>query len=339
MRTPFGIGGRSGVGGAFASRSEPGGAASPAFPPSEAERIEAAVRATACEAEWARAKGLSIASIRDIADRVVESLREEIGLERLPACTVWKILHEAALKPWHYRSWLFPKDPQFAERANVVLDLYAGLYEGEALSPRDVVLSLDEKPQLLLRTRCHPTVPPRPGRPGLVEFEYERHGTGVLLAGMDVRTGQVFHEVVETNGIVPFQAFLKRILDHGPYREAERIFLIVDNGSSHARTTFPGRLADQFPRSSHPELVAVSLPVHASWLNQIEIFFSIVQRKALKRFECSSREAMAEHLRRFIDSHNLHSHNLHPRPFRWSFTKRDLAERMKRWPQPLPTPI
>jgi transposase len=240
--------------------------------------------------------------------------------------TVWQILHDAALKPWQYRSWIFPRDPQFAQRAEVVLDLYAGVYGGKPLGANDHVLSLDEKTGLLLRTRLHPTRPPHEGSPGRVEFEYERHGVGVLLAGIDVRSGRVFHRVEPKNGIVPFQTLLSGVIEQEPYRKADRLFLLVDGGGSHHRSTFQARLDEAFPSPDYPRMIAVHLPNHASWLNQIELFFSVVARKALRHFECRSLEEMAEQLGRFIERHNQNPH-----PFRWSFTKKDLERMILRW--------
>lgn len=296
-------------------------AVSRVFPPC----VVATVKVVACDRAGARARGLPYFTLRDLTARV----REELALEKLAPSTVWEILAQDALKPWQYRSWIFPRDPEFAARAGVVLDLYGRVYEGEPLDARDFVFSGDEKPGLLLRSRCHPTVDPTPGHPGLQEFEYRRHGTAVLLALLEVGSGQVFHRTVPKNGIVPFQTLLQQVVEQVPYRSARRLFFVVDNGGSHSRQKFQGRLDAWFPRPEYPEMVAVHLPKHASWLNQVELFFSLVGRKALRRFECRTREEMVAHLDRFIAAHNEN-----PRPFNWRFTKDDLVERMNRWPNP-----
>lgn len=283
------------------------------------------MKAVACDRAGARARGLAYFSVRDLAARV----REELALQTLAASTVWEILNRDALKPWQYRSWIFPRDPEFAARAGVVLDLYQRVYQGEPLGERDFVFSGDEKPGLLLRSRCHPTVDPTPGHPGLREFEYRRHGTAVLLALLEVGSGRVFHQTVPKNGIEPFRALLQAVVQQEPYRQARRLFLVVDNGGSHSRQKFQSRLDAWFPRPEYPELVAVHLPKHASWLNQVELFFSLVGRKALRTFECKDRATMAAHLDRFIAAHNED-----PQPFHWRFTKEALAERMLRWPDP-----
>lgn len=296
-------------------------AASRAFPPS----VVTAVKAAACDRAGARARGQVYFSIRDLAARV----REERALSALAPSTVWEILDRDALKPWQYRSWIFPRDPEFAARAGVALDLYQRIHQGLPLGERDFVFCGDEKPGLLLRTRCHPTVAPVSGHAGREEFEYRRHGTAVLLALLDVGRGRVFHETVAKNGILPFRHLLETVVQEEPYRSATRLFFVVDNGGSHSRQKFQARLAEWFPQPEYPEMIAVHLPKHASWLNQAELFFSLVGRKALPHFECGDRATMAEHLDRFIACHNEHPH-----PFHWRFTKEDLAERMKRWPSP-----
>jgi hypothetical protein len=288
--------------------------------------VVTAVTAAACDRAGARTRGQVHLSLRQIAALV----QEELGLPTLALSTVWDLLDRAAIKPWHYRSWIFPRDPEFTERANTVLDLYQRQYQGKPLGPGDFVFSGDEKPGLLLRSRCHPTQPPTPGQVGRQEFEYRRHGTAVLLALLDVGSGQVFHETVARNGSDPFRNLLTSVVQQAPYREAERLFFVVDNGGSHSRQRFQSRLNEWFPRSEFPELVAVHLPKHASWLNQIELFFSILGRRALPHFECRDRPTMVEHVKRFIDRYNEDA-----QPFHWRFTKEALAERMERWPTPM----
>ncbi len=285
------------------------------------------VKAAACDNAGAVAQGLAHYSIRDLTALVMQTL----SLVKLAPSTVWNILDRDAIKPWRYSGWIFPRDPDFAEYADVVLDLYMGSYKGEPLGERDFVLSGDEKPGLLLRTRCCPIVLPSPGKPGLKEFEYRRHGTAVLLALMDIVSGHVLHETVPKSGIVPFLALIKKLLEQEKYRSATRLFFVIDNGSSHARNKFQERLNELFPRSDYPEMIAVHTPKHASWLNQIELFFSIVARKALPHIECRKRSEMADRLDRFVARHNSN-----PRPFSWRFTKQDLAELMKKWPVPTP---
>ena len=198
----------------------------------------------------------------------------ERGVTEASASTIWRWLHEDAIKPWQTRSWIFPRDPAFAEKAGRVLDLYARTFEGKRLRPDEYVISADEKTQLQALGREHPTIAPGPGRPGLVEFEYLRGGTLAYLAAWDVHHAKLFDRVEQTTGIVPFGRLVDQVMTVEPYRSARTVYWIVDNGSSHAGKTSVKRMADKYPNAR-----LIHLPVHASWPNQIEIYFSIVQRK------------------------------------------------------------
>ena len=106
--------------------------------------------------------------------------------------TVWRILTDDAIKPWLHRSWIFPRDPDFAAKAAVVLDLYARLLRGQALGEKEFVICADEKTSVQARCRCHPTLPPGRSRLMRVEHEYERRGAVAYLAAYDVHRAQVF---------------------------------------------------------------------------------------------------------------------------------------------------
>ncbi|MDQ6775816.1 MAG: transposase [Actinomycetota bacterium] len=192
------------------------------------------------------------------------------------ASTIWRWLHEDAIKRWQTRSWIFPRDPRFAGKAGRVLDLDARTFEGKRLRPDEYVICADEKSQLQALGRRHATVPPGPGRAGLVEFEYRRGGTLAYMAAWDVRHANLFDRVEQKTGIVPFGRLVDEVMATEPYASARRVFWIVDNGSSHRGRASVTRMQDQYPAAQ-----LIHLPVHASWLNQIELYFSIVQRKAL----------------------------------------------------------
>jgi transposase len=180
------------------------------------------------------------------------------------ASSVLRILAENPVRPWRYQSWIFPRDPDFEAKAAVVLDLYQGFYQGEPLSESDRVLSVDAKPSIQARRRVHATLPAAPGRPVRVEHEYERHGALALLAGLDVRTGKVFASTPGTTGIVPFMTLIGQVMARPEYKNAPRVFVVVDNGSDHR-----GKKAADRLRKAHPNAVMIHTPVHASWLNQI----------------------------------------------------------------------
>ena len=230
----------------------------------------AEVKAIACELPKSHQLPLSRFSRVELHRLVIER-----GVTDASASTIWRWLHEDAIKPWQTRSWIFPRDPEFAAKAGRGLDLYARTFEGKRLRPDEYVISADEKTQLQALGREHPTVAPGPGRPGLVEFEYLRGGTLAYLAAWDVHHAKLFDRVEQTTGIVPFGRLVDQVMTVEPYRSARTVYWIVDNGSSHCGKTSVQRMTKAYPNAQ-----LIHLPVHASWLNQIEIYFSIVQRKA-----------------------------------------------------------
>lgn len=246
-------------------------------------------------------------------------LVEEQIVEDVSIATVWRWLHQDALRPWYYRSWLFPRDPRFLEKASRVLDLYHRIWQGKPLGPNDYVISADEKSQLQALGRSAETLPPVEGHTGRFEFEYERNGTLAYLAALDVFTGTVFGRVDSSTGIRPFNQLVHLVMQREPYKSADHVFWLVDNGSSHHPSTFPGRL-----QSMYSNAIAVMLPTHASWLNQIELFFSILQRKALTPNDFQTLLDLADRILRFQEYYNLKA-----KPFNWNFSKADLEERMK----------
>jgi DDE superfamily endonuclease len=229
--------------------------------------------------------------------------------------TVWRWLHEDAIRPWFHRSWICPRDPDFARKAGRILDLYEGVWEGQSLGAEEFVISADEKTSIQARRRCHPTLPPRPGAVMKVEHEYERAGAWAYLAALDVHQARLFGRCEATTGIVPFGRLVKQVMTASPYRDARRVFWIVDNGSSHRGARAAERLQGQYPN-----LVLVHGPIHASWLNQVEIYFSIVQRKVLTPNDFTSLADVEHRLLAFQRHYEALA-----RPFEWTFTRRDLA--------------
>ena len=196
----------------------------------------------------------------------------------MSASSVLRILAEHPVKPWQYQSWIYPRDPGFAARAKVIVDLYQGRYQGKPLSPGDRILSFDAKPQINARHRLHPTLPAAPGRPVRYEHEYKRKGSLALLAGLDVHTGQVFAATPVTTGIKPFTDLAGQVMARPEYKNAPRVFVIVDNGSDHRGQAAIGRLA-----KAHPNAIMIHTPVHASWLNQRDLLLPSSRRKSSAR--------------------------------------------------------
>jgi len=231
-------------------------------------------------------------------------------------------LREDAIRPWLHRSWIFPSDPDFAAKAGRILDLYEGRWEGKLLHPGDFVISADEKPSIQARARIAQTQPPAPGVPRgqRVEHTYERGGALTYLAAWDVRDAKVFGRSERKGGIEPFDRLVWQVMTKEPYASARRVFWIVDNGSSHRGQASIDRLQDRWPN-----LVLVHTPVHASWLNQIEIYFSIVQRKVLTPNDFDSLAAVSRRLNKFEALYNEIA-----KPFGWKFTREDLDRWLNR---------
>jgi transposase len=236
------------------------------------------------------------------------------------ASSVLRILAENPVRPWRYQSWIFPRDPDFAAKATVILDLYQGFYQGKPLGPGDRILSFDAKPSIQARGRIRATLPAVPGRPVRVEHEYERHGALALLAGLDVCTGRVFASTPKTTGIVPFMDLVGQVMARPEYRDAPRVFVVVDNGSDHR-----GKKAADRLRKAHPNAVMVHTPVHASWLNQVEIFFSVIQKKVVSPNDFPSLKKLSETLLAFIGRYNRTAG-----PFSWKYTANDLRDLLRR---------
>ena len=238
----------------------------------------------------------------------------------ISASSVLRILAEHPVKPWQYRSWIYPRAPDFEAKATVILDLYQGFYGGKPLRPGDRLLSFDAKPSIQARGRCHPTAPAAPGKPVRVEHEYVRHGALALLAGLDVHTGKVFAATPATTGIKPFMDLDRPGHEPPEYNNAPRVFVIVDNGSDHR-----GQAAIDRLRKAHPNAIMIHTPVHASWLNQIEIFFSIIQKKVVSPNDFASLDELSRTLLAFVDRYNQTA-----RPFNWKFTASDLTDLLRR---------
>lgn len=297
-----------------------GPAARGLFPP----KVEAAVKKVACQLPAEHEEPLSRLFIPDIkrlviADKIVDSISES---------TIWRILEADALKPWRRHSWIWSPDPLFAQRAGPVLDLYQGLWKGRKLGSGDFVLSADEKTSIQARRRLHSSEIHRDGRGQRVEHEYERCGAWAYLSAYDVFRAKVMGRLEKKTGKAPFDRLVDQVMQTEPYSSAKRVFWLVDQGSSHRPTTFPQRL-----QAKYPNAIAVMLPVHASWLNQIEIYFSILERKALTPNDFASRRDVATRIRGF---ERLYAKTA--KPFNWTYTRRDMQRHLRDIPRILTMP-
>jgi len=293
-------------------RSDHGRAAPRFFPP----EVLVQVKAIACELPSTLGLPLSRLSTADV---VREVLRCGI-VATISNKTVWRWLNEDAIRPWQHRCWIFPRDPDFATKAGRILDLYARQWEGQSLKANEFVISADEKTSIQARVRKHPSLPPRPGQPARIEHEYTRGGAWAYLAALDVHRAKVFGRCEKSTGIKPFSRLVEQVMNNPPYCDARRVFWIVDNGSSHRGQASIKRL-----QTAYPTIVLVHGPVHASWLNQIEIYFSIVQRKALTPNDFCSLNDVQDRLFGFQEHYETIA-----TPFEWKFTRSDLDEMMNK---------
>jgi transposase len=236
------------------------------------------------------------------------------------ASTIGRWLASDALKPWQHRSWISIRDPAFAAKATRVLDLYAGIWDGEPLGSNDYVICADEKTSIQARCRCHPTLPPGKARAMRIEHDYRRGGALAYLAAWDVHRAQVIGRCEPTTGIAPFSRLVEQVMTSEPYASARRVFWIVDNGSSHRGAASTIRMSSTWPNAH-----LIHLPAHASWLDQAEIYFSVVQRKALTPNDFTSLDQIRDRLAAFEVRYNAIA-----TPFNWRFTRTDLEDLLHR---------
>jgi hypothetical protein len=285
----------------------------------------AEVKALACELPAQTGVPVSRWSAAELAR---EAVKRGI-VAQIAAVTIWRWLSEDAIRPWNYRSWIFPRDPNFAQKAGRILDLYEGRWEGELLEPGDFVVCCDEKPSIQARARKHPGQPAMPGGDGqLVEHEYERKGALCYLAGWDVRRARLFDRCAPKDGIEPFDELIEQFMTQEPYNKAQRVFVIVDNGSAHRGQRSIDRL-----QGAWPNLRLVHTPVHASWVNQAEIYFSVAQRKVLTPNNFQDLDTLEQTLLAFGRRYEQIA-----QPFEWKFTRKDLNQLLERLDQPKPQP-
>jgi transposase len=288
----------------------------PGRPRAFAAAVVAEVKAIACELPATRGVPLGRWSLAELRTEAIAS-----GLlAAVSTATVRRWLCQDAIRPWQHRSWIFPRDPDFAAKAARVLDLYAGSVEGVRLREGEYVISADEKTSIQARCRCHATLPPGKARVVRVEHEYERLGALAYLAAWDVHRARLFGRCESSTGIEPFGRLVAQVMTVEPYASAERVFWVVDNGSSHRGQASVDRLQGQWAN-----LRLVHLPVHASWLNQIEIYFSVVQRKVVSPNDFTD---LAEVEARLLAFQRRYEQTA--APFDWLFTRSDLDRLLHR---------
>lgn len=228
--------------------------------------------------------------------------------------TVARWLKAERIKPWRFRSWITPKSlPEFLARARAVLDLYARV---SSFRKDEIAWSIDECTSLQARARDSLT-PPVPGEGGsLVESSYARRGAVQLFAALNVATGYLKAAVKSTKNFDAFRSFIVELIEFSQSLGKKVIHLVLDNGSTHRPAFLQGWLAESYPNLT---VIVTWLPVRSSWLNQIEIFFSILKDHVLKLNAYDSLQLLTDRIVDFIEFRNRL-----PTPFKWDYTVEDL---------------
>ena len=204
---------------------------------------------------------------------LARSLKTDGIVQTISPETIGRILRSHKLKPWRHHLWLsakVPRDEHFAKQVRTLVELYTC-----HLTEQEMVLCLDEKTNLQPRSRLVPTRPTRSGFPTRVEHEYKRAGALHLLAAFDTRTGKVYARTEMRKRQVEFIAFLSQLEQELPITKT-RVYLVMDNLKVQK-----GKLVQAW-LAIHPRFVCHFVPVHCSWMNQVEQWFSILQRKRLR---------------------------------------------------------
>jgi putative transposase len=232
----------------------------------------------------------------------VRTLARHLGVG---VAVVRSVLLAESIQPHRFRYWKDSEDPDFEPKRLAVVGLY--------LEPPQnaVVLSVDEKTSIQALDRTQPRLPLKPHRIERLSHEYKRNGTASLLASLEVHSGQVRAESIRRNNSVTFIRFLRRLLGAYPAKE---LYIIADNASSHRSKKTLAWVAKQ------KRLHLTFTPTHASWLNQIEIWFGILTRKVIRRGIFKSRDELVQRLMSFIQAYNKEA-----RPFQWTYTGSPLA--------------
>jgi hypothetical protein len=188
----------------------------PSFPPS----VIVQVKALACELPHRLGLPLSRLSLADIRQQVIA----QVIVAQVSGSTLWRWLSADAIRPWQHRSWIFPRDPDFARKAGRILDLYARIWQGKPLHSSEFVISADEKASIQARRRKQTSLPTAAGRPMRVEHEYFREGAWTYLAAWDVHRAKLFGHCEKKNGIAPTDRLIAEVMRREPYKSAKRVF-------------------------------------------------------------------------------------------------------------------
>lgn len=287
------------------------------FPP----EVRAQATALACSLPQEEGVPLARWSAAEIARRLIA-----LGLvSSIAACTVYRWLVQDKIRPWRYHFWQRILNPQeFLERARPILHLYENAQN--LLKEGVWVVCTDEKTSIQARER-ESTLPAEPGHPVQVSPRYRRHGALQLFAALSVADGRVYGQCRERKRFLDFQAFLQEVVfPEALQRGVRTLALILDNGSTHAPKRLGEWLAEVTAKLGGQLTVQLYwLPKNASWLDQIEIWLSILQRKLLQPNDFASLEALTKAILAFIDYCNETAEPIH-----WTYTVEKLEQKLGR---------
>lgn len=258
-----------------------------------AQRLE--LLSLACEP--AQAQGRATPTLDELVDRALErGVVAQISRSHLQ-----RILQAGDMRPHRVRQWLHSPDPQFRQKVNAICALYRQAPKGS------VVLSVDEKTGIQAIERKHADRAPAPGRARRREFEYIRHGTQALIAAMDVHSGRVLGSCSDRRTQVDLVAFMEQVARAYP---TGRVHIVWDNLNTHRAQA----VWDDFNARHGRRFVFHFTPIHASWVNQIELMFGIYARRVLRHASHSSIEQLRQRTDAFMAQRNQA-----PKPFKWTF--------------------
>jgi transposase len=270
----------------------------------------AQITALACSAPreygkpWRRWSGEKLAQV---------AVEQQI-VTRISPGTIRTWLRQDKIKPWRYHSWQHATDPQFVEKATPVLDL--SQQAQELAGQGEAVVCSDEKTSIQARQRLSPTKAAAPGLPVHVADRYKRMGAVQLFCALVVASGVTFGRTRAGKKFADFKAFLLEFFQSALCAGLRGVHLILDNGSTHA----PKQLGTWIASLELSFAVKIYwLPTHASWLDQVEIIFSKVQRDVLTPNDFPSTLALEKELQHYFDDLNRH-----PKPIQWTYTKTKL---------------
>jgi transposase len=229
------------------------------------------------------------------------SCRKLASALRVSKDVVHRVWREAGLKPHRLERYMASNDPDFEKKAADIIGLYLNPPQHAA------VFCVDEKSAIQALDRLDPVLPLSPGRAERHGFEYYRHGTLSLYAALDTRTGKVHGKTAARHTSVEFVAFLAEVLATRPAKQ--EIHIILDNLSAHKTKLVQGFLDE------HPNVHLHFTPTYSSWLNQVEIWFSRIEREVISRGVFSSVSDLARKLKRYIGAYSAHA-----KPFKWKYS-------------------